>query len=798
MLINYQMITDNTPTVTARRRKPTRHMRLRMETAKKLRALGAAQRASGQTKKDDGKVTVKPVDQLQEAAPEKDVGIKTRAPRVKKAKLAEAPTPRAKFRKRQMNKTWLPTHMFHAKRARMTVPKEPLWRFAIPLTPTAKCYRPTHRAAHDRGAVAWDVSYISTIGLEGQQRSIEGLLTALRVDEALWTSKGGKWRGGSRVWEGFAFEREAPHAPIAPVTIIWCPASRESSETSELSKQKRKVFLRVHPSAFLQLWEEVLRLSKVAKPQVTVEDLRFEIGSIEMTGPGSTEALLGTLWPSPPTESAERLAGSAETTWTSLAGITDVSLLPPNVVLGLDVQDSRLHHPPRTIKLPTTNDEQMCLLELTAAWPLDCLSAPCSLFEKKARIAATSSLQSQKAINRRKSLAAPGKYPDARPTDPKIPTIAYSSWNGSRKPASWIVLLPWKAVQPIWYSIIYYPLSTGGQPRFGGLDEKRQLAFETGRPWFPGDFPGTKAGWEWEMQERKKREDEWRRRPKSKRINWDAVKLGDKKGEIGSGWACDWERLLQGPPENDDENTTAGASEDNEETATAIATAQTDSTASNEKPEAEAAESHTLPPKITYLPATQAANLLSSTPPTDNLPSNTIKTSLTTISLTCLTRGTPQTCARIYRLPSDPILRQTWLSLLHQPKNQNPKNSKSKSQPPILSKDLPPHIVHRRLAQALLEPMRAGARDAEGNETYPPVPDEEDLIGFVTTGNFNLAEGRGMAVGSILLGKVVGENGQRGGGQRRNDSESDEEGRICIVRNAGQEVGRLARWEVVG
>ncbi|KXT18868.1 hypothetical protein AC579_3551 [Pseudocercospora musae] len=758
-----EMVADNTPAVTARRRKPTRHTRLRLETAKKLRALGVKHRKASK-KDDDEKVTVRPMQRAKDGKVIEGTAIKTRAPKVKKARLAEAPPPKAKFRKRQMNKTWLPTHMFHAKRARMTPPKEALWRFAIPLTPTAKCYRPTHRAANDRGALAWDVSYTSTIGLEGQQRSIEGMLKALHVDEDLWTRNGEKWRSGSRAWDGFVFEREAPHRPIAPVTVIWSPPHDSTNEGEGLSKRKRKVLLRVHPSAFLQLWEEILRLGKVAKPQVSVEDLRFEIGSIEVTGPGATEALLGALWPSPCQEgSVGHASGSAEKTWTSLAGLTNISLIPVNVVLGLDVQDPRLHHPPRTITLPTTADEQMKLLELTASWPVDAPSVPFSLLARQPRIVASSSLPSQKAINRRKSFAAPGQYPEAASTDPRIPTTIYSTSSGDRRQASWIVLLPWKAVQPIWYGVIYYPLSTGGQPRFGGLDEKRQLCFEAGKPWFPGDFPGTKAGWEWEKQERKRREDEWKRRPKSKRITWNAVKLANgKKGEIGSGWACHWERLINGPAQATQADTKEGVD-------SAAAAAQTyDNTFETNMA---AAATCIEPPKLTYLPRFKASACLS----TATLPP-TLPNPLITISLTCLSKGTPQHCARIYRLPSsNPDLRNSWLSL-HPQNHAKPKSPHL----PKLPKDAPPHIVQRRLAQSLLEPARAG------EENYPEVPDEEDLIGFVTTGNLNLAEGRGTGVGSILLERVLEDV--------RKDTQ---EGKICIVRNAGQSIGRLAKWELV-
>jgi len=60
------------------------------------------------------------------------------------------------------------------------------------------------------------------------------------------------------------------------------------------------------------------------------------------------------------------------------------------------------------------------------------------------------------------------------------------------------------------------------------------------------------------------------------------------------------------------------------------------------------------------------------------------------------------------------------------------------------------------------------------------------LVGFVTTGNFNLAEGQGTGIGSIVLEKVV-ESAKKGG----------EEARLCVVRNSGESVGRLARWNLL-
>ena len=64
---------------------------------------------------------------------------------------------------------------------------------------------------------------------------------------------------------------------------------------------------------------EILKVAKVQRPPAMVEDLRFEIGSIEVTGPGSTEALTGVLHPVQPNQSAETTSGSRpENDWVDI------------------------------------------------------------------------------------------------------------------------------------------------------------------------------------------------------------------------------------------------------------------------------------------------------------------------------------------------------------------------------------------------------------------------------------------------------------------------------------------------
>lgn len=770
-----EMIDDNTPTVNARTRKPgSSRGRLRAETAKRLGILAEKKRARKAAAGEDG-----------------PAGIDTRAarPKIRRGKLNDPPRPKSKFRKRQIHKTWLPTHLWHAKRARMTEPANPLWRFAIPITSTEKSYRPTHRAGGARGAVAWDMSYMSTIGLDGSAERLENVLRELGVvEDGMWQARGEKWRSGKRSWSGWlSREFEGQRLQIGPSTIVWCAlepdAAGPDGEDNPKKKPTRRLFIRIHPSAFLELWTEVLRLSTLQRPAVRVEDLRFEIGSVDITGPGSTETLLGILHPYKKSDENE-LEGHGQT-FLSLAGVTNPGSLPQNALLAFSITDPRLHYPPRPVRPPPATDEaaNFALLQTLSAWPADSHLASSALFDRDARFKGTH-LPSQKSLNRRKAQAPPGSYPSVTDRDPPIPVMLLASRSkaGSSSQGTWTLLAPWKCILPIWYGLVHYPLWSGGNPRFGGLDELRQIHFEHGVPWFPADYPGTSAGFAWEVDERERRLADWNKRPKGKRVEWTSLDLGsERKGEIGRGWGCDFERILGVLPELDGDRT--GKTSEGTEQAP---TKKTGNTASPAR----------------HLTSKEFASLLSNAD-ADLPPLSTVAA----VRLSLVSRGVATPCARIYRLPTPkspqdppsnsplpPGHRQQWLSLLPPPQTSkalpNPKSKDLRGITRIrLDTPLPQRV--RLLAQSLLQtPPLAypGVKGAEDGHVL--VPDESDLVGFVTTGEFNLAEGRGAAMGTVVVARVVES-------VRCAKEMGDAGGRLCVVRNAGETIGRLARWEVV-
>ena len=704
---------DNTPTVEKRKREKSRKQHLRAQNAKANPVL--AQRIEKQKQKDERKMLA---------------DLKNKK---KDNELAYPKVTAFKHKRRQINKSWLPTHVWHAKRARMTPPMEPLWRFAIPLTPTEKTTRVTGRSSRLRGCVAWDASYTSTICIYGPENSILSTLRTLSAPESQLTGKTGSlWRDGARSYSVWLRNDSNSHELIAKPILFWQPPSTNNTD--------RRLWLRVQPSAFLQLWEKLLEIAKTQNPPIKLEDLRFSIGSIDITGPASTEALTGILGPI-----SDDLQSRTDSAWLKLAAIQDSHSVPIGAILHNFVRDPRYGQPHQTVpsKRLALNEDTV---KFSTDWPAEdtCEIAP--IFDPLCRYKAVRNIQTQSAINKRKGAALPGHKIDVALNDPHIPVLllANNHKKKAQSPGSWTLLMPWEYILPAWHSLMHYPLSGGGNPRFGGLEEQHLLCFEDNQPWFPGDFPGTKSGWTWELQQRETRKAEWDRKPKSRRVEWSTLDLGTgTKGEIGLGWACDWESLCtESPPSGDSGIETTG-----KEIASNVGSSM---------------------PKVCQIVS-----------PTLDAPESFPLNGLATISITLVDRGKPLPCARIYRLPlSKPALRKQWLEQL--------------------TWDEKGGQIHKpgfhSLAETELIPETQSSTQNdldEANSTitnYPVVPEASDLVGFLTSGDFNLGRGKGTGIGCIVWARIV------------NEAKRKKEGTLhglCIVRNAGHKIGRLARWETI-
>ena len=926
-----EMKEDNTPTVVAKKRVPSAKIRLRQDVARSIQNWSMKTKTVRQEKRET-------VARAKAKAKGQPLPLpEPRIPRIKTNTLANPPLATSKFKRRQVRKAWLPTHLWHAKRAHMTKPREPLWRMAIALSPTDKVYRTTHRSSGARGCVAWDMSYMSTMSCRGTAAALESLLKGFGFHGEGWKGvRYQRWRRGIRVAHGWASARDGLHDLIAAISVFWCierqavddvvsdltqatppvavpSAGGEPTDTAVQSKKRKlksSLMIRCHPSAFHQVWLELLKVAKIQRPQVLVEDLRFEIGSILVTGPESTAALKAVL---EPIDRTDTVGGS----WTALPSAANPGTLPQNCLFGFNISDPRLKSPPRHAE--ATQSLEIASAELLVSWPPDQSEITPDIFSHKRRYHATHSLLSQKSINRRKVDQASGTKLEAKESDSQIPLILYTTRANASGQSSWTLLAPWRAIDPIWRSLMYCPLPSGGTPRFGGLNETRQIAFEQQEAWFPGDMPGTEAGQVWDRTESETRFDDWVKRPEKSRVAWDKVALGmDRKGEHGNGWTCDWEYLFgsdtsqQVPIAEDSEQSKEAApsrksvpktkpklrttrqrkaAKAETEAQEAEAAARRRNTSSPETDDGVAPLSSTEAVEYTHLTPFDAQTLLAQ-PSTSNQTSSSQR-SLFTIRLTYLSRGTPQPCARIYRLPTSSSttstttsttsaisIRDLWLThlhhLTHSPSFTSTFTSTTQLPPSLhrlpklkLNRHAQPrhqlthgreyihHITHippdcppSVLAATAPIPKPAdwddknkgGERvdfahnDVAGEDERKGVPKdcpgEEDLIGFVTSGGFNLRMGRGTGMGGLWGERVVEgwrrqEEGAGGGGKRKvleedggedvamavgdvgekkglkssTKVESDKEWKeierhLCIVRNAGESQARLATWEV--
>ncbi|BFZ64202.1 Ribonucleases P/MRP protein subunit pop1 [Saitoella coloradoensis] len=614
--------------------------------------------------------------------PDEDYDENVRVPELKTVKVRVG----TKYHKRQVAKTWLPSHMYTSKRAHMTQ----LHEYSIPIKPTEKSYRPTHRASLQKGCIVFDQSFYSVFFLHGTEESLKKVLTGV-CEPGTGVYKN-RYAVGGKVWEGWVYHANLyPKRPIGPATILWRPSDDNA---------KRSLMIRIHPAAFRELWDVVAELVKQTT-DVRMEDARFAIGSLDIVGPGGTEALKAVLQ----LASASNTSDAAKI-WEKFNSATDVKSLPLGAALDLQVNDPRLTFPPRAPnqaeRVGTTKVGR--LTDVLASWPQQMSGCRWSLFD---RTTWRPKLATESKLNKRRTAAGPGVPLVATSDDPSISIILLRT---STPVSAWTVLAPWDVITHLFRCLMHYPAV-----RFGGLENYHQLTFERSTLNFPNDFPGTEAGWKCEEDAGKKRKEDYEKKPKAKRVSFEKVFEsceGAERGEVGDPMVCDW-KVLRGAKSDEDAMEVDGDDNIDE-------------------------KQWLLSPALSRKLVTSAGE-----------EGVDMGNALIPVRLHLQHRGSPAARARIYSIPKADL--PIWTALASRTNTAKPK---------------------------------------AGTPEYPACPTKEHLIGFVSTGNFSLKEGKGVGVGAVAYGKVANE-------VQRDGKQKDKAWGWCIVRDVGTDVGRLARWDVV-
>ncbi|ODQ64861.1 POPLD-domain-containing protein [Nadsonia fulvescens var. elongata DSM 6958] len=654
--------------------------------------------------------------------------------------LARPPLGKLRFRGRQKKKTWLPTHVWHAKRAHI----ETKWGFSVPTAPTLKCYRPTHKADNVEGAVVWDTSYYSTFVIQNSESisSVENVLSSLTESE---TSKP-KFLSGTKCWEGLLTDPDLkPSSKIlGPGLIYYSPL-----QLAKTAKQYSAI-VRFHPSILTTMVPLIQRLCK--QFGASYYDCRYSIGSIDISGPKSITALSMIIKLAKPADgdADTEFKLAKERLWSNLTRLSNTASLPTSVVFGFNnVIDPRLSYPPRrpSPKKPMTSDE---LVDVIVDWNKDKVASGFenNLFTMDGRTASYKNQATIKAINRRRTNAGPGKkLVHNTNKDPLIPIVLIKRLNNS-----WTLLTPWNWVLPFWFSLNHIP-----HIKLGGLKQKHQLSFEKTRLFFPDDYPTTDSGWKCEHEKSTQRREQWFKRPKGKRVAYHKVITAEGVGEIGDPFKCDWTTLAL------IKHRKASALKNHKNTQDSISSNSQDANFINSHLNLQTAKNspENIPSRSVYYIRKNILDLTNdyeteSTDSdhnvcidTDKVESEVPQLPLIPVKIKYLHRGVPKSQARIYCVPKTKA--NKWKTLL----TQSPNNHAD-----------------------------------ETNHEYPSCPSSDYLAGFVTTGEFNLKEGNGVAVGWLSAEDCLAEGDTDESLPKRISKEG-----ICIVRNIGSSVGRLAKWE---
>ncbi|KIP10247.1 hypothetical protein PHLGIDRAFT_267125 [Phlebiopsis gigantea 11061_1 CR5-6] len=665
--------------------------------------------------------------------------------------------------RRQEQKVWLETHIWHAKRMHM----EELWGYRLAATPTEKSHRPSHRASM-HGSILHDASYMGLIELRGPDFVLKATFDSC-CDAQTPSPAAKRYQGGSRTCDTHLYERGAyPLGLIAPITVLWQTGEDTSTSESSKSTQKasgnskgkeranvllkseRTVWVWVHPSVFDRVFVELrtaasfaLEAAKEAgQPsdptyEIQITDLREQLNVFEIMGPKSSQVIKGALKPVVEDDREE-----FKKCWGSLDSLQTTASVPRSTVIGFKVYDPRLSFPPKNAKVRVDEEKLPSISTAASAFFPSAVLARSEIWNEDVRRPLRRPMFQKKDIDKRRAEhLVPGKPLQALAQDARIPALliqrSVESSSATRAPSihGWTLIVPQGWGMAFFSSLIF----TG--TRVGGQRERETQAFESGTPYFPRDYPSTLPYDDYSDTRAEKERELWERKPPAKRHNYE--RLGNR-----SPWQPDWEVVLglREPEAEDvsmeDDSTIPGdfvpAQRDTvADGIAAAAAAPQEIEQSTVCPERETGTS----PWMLRGPSTGAIleSLIGKPNPasllftkleelrgkrglkslyTETRPDDLWKSALVDVRLRLVGRGRPDDLAVIYGMDDEETTK--W----------------------------------HRAEQMRKKPVLDEGTEGE-TELSVLAPSPGSIIGYVTTGNFSLSTGEGLAIGAIPVSRYI-------------------------------------------
>ncbi|KAJ1988176.1 Ribonucleases P/MRP protein subunit pop1 [Coemansia sp. RSA 1358] len=446
-----------------------------------------------------------------------EAGQLTNAKRVNRYKRRRTKSVRMEYELRQMEKRWLETHVWHAKRMHM---KE-RWGTMIADSPTERSHRAAYRAAMEKTYIQ-DVSYFRTLEFTGTEQDIIQLFSRLTAssDTAISAKS---YLDGSRITPLTLYCADKfPLGLLGPASAIWKPSAPNSST-------HRTLWLRLHPAHANAVKEQLIAHGE----KVNVADITCELVSFELLGGQSTQLLATVL--SHATHSNACGSGVLQL----IKSLPSPACLSEGSVIALRIHDPRLRFPYKlesddsTIALGQQDKQKLDNLLLN--WPAEAASLSGEedngIWDRAGCAKDAERRPSESMLNeRRQQRLIPGSKLEPIPgVDATVPLLLIRSGPemllGSRVASTnseyidnlahgWTLLAPRGWGMSLWMAFNF------AGARAQGLQERLHIGLEAGLPMFPTDWPGTRAYDEWTGPRAADEYLRWLRQPPGKRTNY--------------------------------------------------------------------------------------------------------------------------------------------------------------------------------------------------------------------------------------------------------------------------------------
>lgn len=646
---------------------------------------------------------------------------------------------RLKYFKRQKLFTWLPTHIWNAKRSHMIK----RWGFQLPYSLTQKSFKLTHNLGSNNsksdGSMIMDTSFIGTMILYHNDPIILiNIINKLTLNKA--TNKKYKFK---KYWfQGLCYDfdndnnnNNNSNIPIGPIDLLWI--------------NENKILLRSHPSFYKLLFDKL----KLNFNNLNITDCRYAIGSIQLKGAKSLTALSSILRTSS--------NSSSFNIFKKISNLTDYSVLPERSILAMNVIDPRFLNKPKPLSKINSNISIDDIIEFQNYLNnidnlTDFNNILNSLIDSNKRTDSYKNVLTLKQISKEKNNIILNRTTSKNNNSLSIPfnenkqSLIPILLVKRNKTNDWTLILPWYWVLPFWYELNKIP-----RIHHMGLKQQQQLLYENKKLYFPNDYPFTKIGLiENSIFKSQSLSVNWDKKPIGKKINYEKILnihknetlLPTLNGEIGDFFSCDWNylRILKNginyllqngkPLKLIDINKTSQFDENKKNRKinylNDLLEYYNDFKFNKDLLEI------SIPIKLSddNQKEEEEQNLITH----DQI--NKKQIPVIPISCTTIGRGHPKDNARIYRIPKNDL--NHWLN------------------------------------------YKKGIFNANGKRKHDikhPLPEITDLIGFVTSATIHLGEGRGTAIGFIHSSNLDEMNKEK----------------YVLIRNVGTNVYRLHSWEQI-